>query len=352
MKAILLGQLPPPAGGIASWTKRMKTAELKNGWKTAVVDERVIGGREIFGENTKKKLTVEAKRCFGIWKNLWKELRDKDAHIVHASIPAGFTGMMREAVCALLTKARGRKFIIHFRCTLPYMVRDRKTHLMFRVLVSLSDAVIVLNSPSLAFVKERMPGKRAALIPNFVSADEKIKDREYGAKNVTVLYVGGVTREKGCMDILECAAKTPQVAYRLAGAADKEMKDVRLPGNVVLCGELDKDGVQKELRNADVFLFASYFHGEGFSNALAEAMTGGLPCIVSDWAANADMIEGQGGYVAPVHGTEQMAAAVEKLSSNPDLRRKMGQWNQEKVERCYTQKRVTSRYVDLYEEIL
>lgn len=352
MKVVLLAQLPPPSGGIASWTKRMQVAELKNGWKVAIVDEKVIGGRDIFGENTKKRITVEAKRCWGIWKNLWKELNDKNAVVVHSSIPAGFTGMLRETICALITKIRGRKFIIHFRCTVPNMVKDRKTLFMFNTLVSLSDAVIALNTPSVAFVEKYKPSKIVKLIPNFVSVDERKKNRTYEAEQVTVLYVGGVIREKGCVDLLECARRTPRINYRLVGAIDQEMKGQQIPENVTLCGETNKEGVQKEFNKADIFLFASFFHGEGFSNALAEAMANGLPCVVSDWAANADMIENKGGFVVPVHDTPKMVEAIEKLSFDSSMRREMGEWNRMKVERYYTQECVTSQYVDLYEELL
>lgn len=352
MKVVLLAQLPPPSGGIASWTKRMQVAELKNDWKVAIVDEKVIGGRDIFGENTKKKLSVEAKRCWGIWKNLWKELNDKNAKIVHSSIPAGFTGMLRETICAIITKIRGRKFIIHFRCTVPNMVKDHKTLFIFKTLVSLSNAVILLNTPSMEFVAKHMPRKTVKLIPNFVSVDEKKNDRIYETDKITVLYVGGVIREKGCADIFECAKRTPQINYRLVGAVDKEMKEQLVPKNVTLCSETDKDGVQREINKADIFLFASFFHGEGFSNALAEAMANGLPCVVSDWAANADMIEDKGGFVVPVHDIDKMVEAIEKLSSNSSMRREMGKWNQMKVERYYSQDCVTSQYVDLYEKLI
>lgn len=352
MKAILLAPLPPPSGGIASWAKRMQVAKLKNDWEIAIVDEKVIGGRDIFGENTKRKLSVEIKRCWKIWKNLWRELNDKEVKIVHSNIPAGFTGMMREIVCAVITKMRGRKFIIHFRCTVPNMVTDAKTRFVFKRLVLLSDAVIALNTPSKDFAEKFAPNKKIRLIPNFVSIDEKNSVRCYENKNITVLYVGGVIREKGCLDILECAKRTPEIQYRLLGSVDKEMRKQTIPDNVTLCGETNKDGVLNELDKADIFIFVSFFHGEGFSNALAEAMANGLPCVVSDWAANADMIEGKGGFVVSVHDIDNMVESIQKLALNSELRKKMGEWNRQKVEAYYAQDCVTSQYVDLYEELI
>ena len=69
-KVILLAPTPPPEGGIARWTTRMLNAKLERDWRIELVDEKVIGGREVFGEKSKRKLFLEIKRCMIIWKNL------------------------------------------------------------------------------------------------------------------------------------------------------------------------------------------------------------------------------------------------------------------------------------------
>ena len=74
----------------------------------------------------------------------------------------------------------------------------------------------------------------------------------------------------------------------------------------------------------------SKFPGEGFSNALAEAMAYSLPCIVSDWAANADMIEQHGGVIIKGDSDEEVVEAITSLQ-NANVRKKMGYWNREKV---------------------
>ena len=125
MKVILLAPLPPPAGGIAGWTQRMTEVQLKNGWEVNVVDEKVIGGRSVFGKEAKKNLMIEIKRSVKIWQNLSLSLKNKESRIVQSCIPAGTTSMLREIICALITKIHRRKFIVHFRCTIPNMVKSK-----------------------------------------------------------------------------------------------------------------------------------------------------------------------------------------------------------------------------------
>ncbi|WP_026567967.1 glycosyltransferase family 4 protein [Bacillus sp. UNC41MFS5] len=354
MKAVLLAPLPPPSGGIASWAKRMQTVQLKNDWKVIIVDEKVIGGRDIFGANTRKHLSTEIERCLKIWRDLWRTLDDREVKVVHSNIPAGWTGMLREIVCALISKGRGRKFIIHYRCTIPNMVKGKKNKLVFKILTDISDASIVLNTPSETFVR-KYSKKPAYLIPNFVSLTEMnsaLSDAKPVGRKLTAVYVGGVTEEKGCLELIEAAKKLRKIEFRLVGSVAPEIHQAEIPENVTLCGEVDRQGVQKELAQADLFLFMSKYYGEGFSNALAEAMVAGLPCVVSDWAANKDMIETNGGFVVPVNDINKLCNAIQVLAGSEELRQKMGRWNIEKVKTYYLQERVTSLYVDLYEEVV
>lgn len=353
MKVILLAPTPPPAGGIAAWTLRMQNVTLKNGWEIQVVDEKLIGNRDIFGSNSKKRLIIEMQRCFQIWSQLLKALNYPDAKIVHSCIPASTTGMLREIVCAVITKARNRKFIIHYRCTLPNMVKSRIGLSMFRLLTNISDLVIVLNKPSIEFVHKYCT-TATVLIPNFINESEIIEQKtKVISENIhCALYVGGVIESKGCLDIIKLAESFPHIQFRLVGNPTSEIIECKKTHNVILCGEKAKEEVKKEFLAADVFIFVTYFPGEGFSNALLEAMANGLPCIVTDWAANRDMIEDRGGIVVEPKDIEAMIVAVNELQDNKGRRVKQSNWNIAKVRQCYVDSVVTDMYVDEYESLL
>ena len=75
---VLLAPTPPPIGGIAQWTVRMMNATLKHGWKVEVVDEKIVGKREVFGDKVKHNIKDEAIRCFNIWNGLRKCLKRQE----------------------------------------------------------------------------------------------------------------------------------------------------------------------------------------------------------------------------------------------------------------------------------
>lgn len=351
MKVAILAPLPPPVGGIASWAVRMKNVSLKNGWKIEVIDEKVIG-RSIHGDQNKKRISLELKRCLSIWSKLWKTLSDEDVRVVHACTAATTTGMLRDIVSAIISHLRRRKYIIHFRCTIPNLMVSKSKMLVFKVLCNISDTVITLNQQSQKYVHENIRTK-AVLIPNFVEDDivSRGSRRQYRGTLQTVLYTGGITEEKGCAEIVEAARQVPDITFRLVGHIRNEIKQLDIPQNVILTGVQDKSTVQKELDCADAYIFFTHMDSEGFANSLVEAMAAGLPCIVTDWSANADMIEDKGGIVLPIHDVKGMIEAINRLKNNSFLCESYGKWNVSKVERAYCASVVTRQYVDVYEEL-
>lgn len=351
-KVVLLAPTPPPAGGIAGWTARMMDAHLKNGWQVEVVDEKSIGGREVFGKSSRKKLTVEWKRCCQIWKGLRNALQDPEAKVVHSCIPSFVPSMIREYVCACITKSKKRKFIIHFRCTVPNSVKSKLSRFLLRRLCNKSDMIFSLNEQTSAFLRE-LTHTPIRLIPNFISEAELADAHRIAPELKRVLYVGGLVEDKGIRDVLRIARRLPDMQFVLVGKGNREYEDCAKAQNltnVVFTGGKDRAGVKEELAKADVFLFMTYFRGEGFSNALCEAMAAGLPCVATDWAANQDMIGADGGAVVKVGDVDAAVAALEAMRS-ADVRSAMSERNLKKVREQYVQSVVVDQYVDAYESL-
>ena len=350
-KVVLLAPTPPPIGGIAAWTVRMMNAAMPNDWKVEVVDEKIIGKREFFGDKTKHDIKSEIKRCHGIWSGLRKALKDKEVKVVHACIAANTLPVLREYISACITKIRGRKFIIHFRCTVPNIVGGRLNVIALKMLCNKADCVMLLNKQSEEYIRG-ITKTKTVVIPNFVDATEVVDSHEIREKIQRVLYVGGVIESKGCLDIIEVAKSFPEIEFKLIGNPEKScVKAAEAVSNVNLAGTMPHSDIIEEMKKADAFMFLTYFPGEGFSNSLAEAMAAGLPCIVTDWAANKDMIEDKGGVVVPVHGVEEACKGLEWMADQ-GIRKQQSEFNIEKIKREYADSVVQAQYVKCYEELL
>lgn len=351
MKVVLLAPTPPPRGGIAGWTERMLKAHLKNDWSIEVVDEKPNEKRGLFGEKDKRNLFDEIKRCLRIWRNLLEKVKDPEVKVVHSCIPSYATSMMREYVCAIISKLYRKRFLIHFRCTVPNSVKGGVSLFLLKRMCRISDRIILLNEQSADFVK-RYTKTPIVIIPNFVDMSEIADSREINEEVRNVVYVGGVIETKGCMDIIEVAKRFPNITFTLVGNPAQTLKAAaENVSNVILTGAVDSKKVKDHLEKADVFMFLTYFLGEGFSNALAEAMAVGLPCIATDWAANKDMIANKGGFIVPIKDTEAASQALEQMQAY-QVRLEQSRYNLSRVREFYAENVVLSQYVDAYESTI
>ena len=213
-------------------------------------------------------------------------------------------------------------------------------------MVNKSEKVLVLNSSSKNYVEKINSGK-ADLCPNFVLTNQisdyhKIRDRIE-----KVIYVGDVRLSKGSDDFYLLAKQNPEVKFIVVGSVTEEIAQLDKPKNVHTLGRLEATDVEKQLNDADVFVFPSLT--EGFSNAMLEAMAHGLPIIATDVGAATDMIENCGGTVVSIHDVSAMQSALNNMNK-PETRKAMSEWNINKVKQCYEYNQVKKKILQVYEE--
>lgn len=346
---VLISHLPPPATGIGSWTKRVVEIGLPDNWNVFVVNSNTINGRDPF-RSTKRSIKDEYKRTKNIYNTEKKYLKENDISVVHTCIPCTPLGMLREMGCARIAKKHKVPFILHCRCTVPNVVNKWWKKILLKSLLKKCKGVMVLNTKSYDFIKSLNKKVYVEIIPNFVDSKELMEPKE--KKEVKdIYYVGGVTEEKGAHIIIEAAKEFPNINFHLIGNIEPKMEKMGRSNNVTLYGMKDRNFVNEELKKADVFLFLSRYWGEGFSNALVEAMAKGIPSIVTDWAANKDMIENKGGIVLEERNTQELIKSIRFLCENPHLLDEYSSWNLEKVKSSYVDKIVLKRYTDFYDVI-
>src|SRR5690554_3015250 len=95
LKILLLSPLPPPAGGIASWTQQYLNWSEKNNLNVEIVNTAIIGKRAE-KINQKTKIVDEIKRTKDIIKDLKTKINTFKPQIIHLNTPCGKLGIIRD----------------------------------------------------------------------------------------------------------------------------------------------------------------------------------------------------------------------------------------------------------------
>jgi len=187
--------------------------------------------------------------------------------------------------------------------------------------------VIIANSSAGAAhaVRNGFPAGRIIVVPNGIDTDRFRPDAELRRKQRSALglkkdqiAVGVLARldpMKGYRTFLEAAAivapREARVRFLCIGdgperrGLEARADELGLGEQVVFTGELDPVAALNAL---DIACSSSLW-GEGFSNAVAEAMACGLACIVTD-AGDSAAIVGSLGTVVPAGSATALADAI------------------------------------------
>ena len=180
---------------------------------------------------------------------------------------------------------------------------------------------------------ERFYGDKVHYIPGYRKVQRRPEpcSVEYSDKEaLRIVYVGHIREEKGVFDIIESLAQLsnegqPVVNCDLYGPVYADIfqrfeKEIEDAPNVSYKGVLEPHDVVTTLEQYDVFVFPSFYQGEGHPGVLIEAMAAGLPIITTRFGSIPELVEHRknGLLVAPGSPLE-LAEAIKELSRDKSL---------------------------------
>jgi glycosyltransferase involved in cell wall biosynthesis len=179
-----------------------------------------------------------------------------------------------------------------------------------------------------------------------------------------VAYVGGLTVERGAVEMVEAIAKVtrfPDARLVLAGDISPKPLVETLTGapgwqRVDYRGHLDRAGVRSLLAQARaglVLLHPLQSYVESQPIKLFEYMAAGLPVIAADFPRFREIIEGNScGICVPPRDTAAIAKAIEWILEHPEPARAMGRKGRELVQRLYNWEHEAETLLRLYDRLL
>jgi glycosyltransferase involved in cell wall biosynthesis len=183
-----------------------------------------------------------------------------------------------------------------------------------------------------------------------------------GPDDVVCGLVGRLVWEKGYREVFAAAAllrsRLPRLRMVVVGPHDDDKADAvtvldveqaERVGGVRFLGL--RHDVEALYAAMDVHVLAS--HREGFPRSPMEASAMGVPVVATDIRGCRQAVDdGITGRLVPVRDAGALAAAIEALVLDPELRARMGAAARAKAARDFDQRRVIATTLSVYEDLL
>jgi L-malate glycosyltransferase len=101
----------------------------------------------------------------------------------------------------------------------------------------------------------------------------------------------------------------------------------------------------------DIFVLTSY-RRESFGIAVAEAMSMGIPAIVTDIPGLREVVQDEvTGLIVPPKDSDKLAKAILRLITDQKLRDKMGIASRKRIQDHFSQERMIASFIKLFESV-
>jgi glycosyltransferase involved in cell wall biosynthesis len=209
--------------------------------------------------------------------------------------------------------------------------------LLRRVVYPWANVVTANSRGALDTLAEFVARDRLLYVPNPLTRPPTSEAIDLTAP--TILTIGRLSHQKAHDVLLRAFAifRKAHLDWRLAimGEGEKKASLLALTAELGIMNFVDWIGTQPEpytwLRASRIFVLAS--RHEGSPNALMEAMSCGLPCIISDGSPGPlELIENEvSGAVVPLENSVALASALARLADDPVLAKRLGDAARERV---------------------
>lgn len=164
-----------------------------------------------------------------------------------------------------------------------------------------------------------------------------------------ILFVSRLIERKGLQFVIP-QLKNADFDYTLTIVGDgpyraeleRITRENGLEKKIIFAGQKEKDELVPYYQNADCFILPSA--KEGMPNVVLEAMSCGLPIVMTPCQGSAELIDDSNGFVCD---TGDFLSKLTILAKNNDLRNQMGHASREKVMKKFSWDGVVKRYLDI-----
>jgi len=366
-RVLLSGHLPPPMGGIATFYQALLGSSLGEKVDLSFV-ETSSQSRSLAssGAATYRNAISAIHDCC----RFARSVRAHHPQVTHIATSTGLS-FLKHGLCVLIASFYHSIVLLHLHCGFSSLYSDRPAiwKWLVRQVFRMTSGLVVLSS-EWDQIRAIMPACRVYHLPNAIDLApyESVARGRFAqpvdGSGLRVLYLGYVGRAKGTFDLAEAArllqSRGIGVSFDLVGDSwtpheweqlREKIADMGIGASVRLHSSVTGPDKLSFFRNADVFIHPSYH--EGMPISVIEAMACGLAIVATRVGGLPDLVtDGVNGILVEPGRPDELAVALESLSADRNLCRRMGEKGYQLAVEGYDMETRVTDLVKIYQKAL
>ncbi|MEM7816418.1 MAG: glycosyltransferase family 4 protein [Candidatus Aenigmatarchaeota archaeon] len=360
---IMLVPLPPPYAGPEVSSQLL----LKNGFLSKRFNLIVIKSNIRFLNSQKGKFDLSGTiRFFKILLKLIKELLKRKEKKVYFLLSQNRVGFLRDIFYIFVCKLFSAKLIAHLRGSNFMNFYFAQNFLFKKIIYKFIKFIdiLIVQSENIKNSLVRLPFEKIEILPNGLDIEEIEKIKPINTQKKIILYVGHISYAKGFYDVLLTIPRVVKdfadVEYWFCGEIIEREKNIIIEQNrdkikqakiikeefrnfINYNGCLPRKEVLAIMKASYIFVLPSY--SEGFPMAVLEAISCGLPVVVTKVGAIVDFVkDGYNGYLIDKSDIESLIEKIILLLKDEKLHNKISQINKNYVKENYSLDIILNRF--------
>ena len=201
-------------------------------------------------------------------------------------------------------------------------------------------------------------GVDARMVSSSAATDARAAQLRRSHPGTLILFVGRMVPYKGLDVLLHAMVDVPATAVLVGdgpqrGRLEALARELGISSKVIFAGELEERELTAWYRACDIFALPSTTRAEAFGVVQAEAMICGKPVVSTRLPTGVPWVnlDGESGIVVPPGDRAALSIALRTLTSDPQMRLRMGAAARERAEQEFTAARMVQRVVSLYRDV-
>lgn len=346
MRVLLIGQTPPPHNGMSSATEPLVRIEGVEVTLLDTGDSRPLtttGRWNVSNISDALRTTLRLLRCRP-WRN----------DLAHVPIAQNTPAVLRDALLLWVLRIFKVPFVVHLNggyFDQWYRGAPRAMRWVARATIGSAARGLVLSPVLIHCLECVLPRSRISVCENGTAPPGDVSLPGPAAPGLTVLHIGALTPDKGTLELISAVDSLEDVQLLLAGEPwPAVVRAVGSSQHTTLMGTAEGAAKAALFARADVVCLPTRYAPEGQPFALLEAMSVGLPVVVTKRAAIEDTVGDAGLYVQE-GDVSAIAAALAALRDDADLRRDLGARGHARYQGRFTEEAYRNRVVETWHEI-